>query len=75
MTNDDVNTTKGRYYIDVKFNSLLANSSVIIAQKEPVLMYLTDTASSDMKLRVQTLTAFTPVSAGWIDIAFNLLQL
>lgn len=75
MTNDDANTTKGRHYIDIKFNSLLANSTTILGIKEPVALYITDPASADLKLRVQTLTAFTPVSAGWIDIAFTLLQL
>lgn len=72
--NDDDNTTKGRHYIDVKFNSLLTGSSVLIAQQSPMWNFVCDAASKDMKLRLQALTAFTPVANGWIDLSFTVTQ-
>lgn len=75
MTNDDANTTKGRHYIDVKMNSILAGSTTILAQKEPIWQYVCAGDSKDMKLRIQTLTSFTPTSAGWIDVALTLIEL
>ncbi|HAQ19598.1 MAG TPA: hypothetical protein DCR40_10265 [Prolixibacteraceae bacterium] len=75
MTNSTANITNGRHYIDVKFNSLLAGSSSVLGQNSPVWNYVCDAASKDLKLRVQTLTAFTPTSGGFIDFTFTLTQL
>jgi len=74
MINSDENTTKGRHYIDIKFNSLLSDSTVLIAQKSVLWNFVCDAASKDLKLRIQALTAFTPVANGFIDLAFIVTQ-
>lgn len=74
MTNSVANTQKGRRYIDVTFDALLAGSDAVVAQVQPFFSYMCDVASKDLLMRVQTLSAFTPTSAGWIDFDFTITQ-
>ena len=75
MTNLDANTALGRQYIDVTFGPLLAGSAVIIGQVAPMLLMQCDAAHSDIQQTIQTLATFTPVSGGFIDLTYTLLQL
>jgi len=68
------NTQKGGFYIDITFDPLLAGSDVVLGHVQPFASYVCDTASSALLMRVQTLAAFTPTSAGWIDFDFTLTQ-
>ena len=74
LTNDEANITIGRHYIDLKFNSLLSGSTVVLAQKSPMWSFVCNAATKDMKLRVQVLNAFTPIANGYIDFTFTLIQ-
>ena len=75
MTNLDANTALGRQYIDVTFGPLLAGSAIILGQVAPMLLMQCDAAHSDIQQTIQTLATFTPVSGGFIDLTYTLLQL
>lgn len=75
FTTMDANTAAGRTSIDVTFGSLLTGSDVIIGQVSPMLLMQCDVAHADIQQVIQTLATFTPVSGGFIDFTYTLLQL
>jgi len=75
FTTMDANTAAGRTSIDVTFGSLLTGSDVIIGQVSPWLLMQCDVAHADIQQVIQTLATFTPVSGGFIDFTYTLLQL
>ena len=75
MTTMDANTTTGRTFIDMTFGPLLTGSDIIIGQVSPMVLMQCDASHNDIQQLVQTLATFAPVSGGFIDFTFTLLQL
>lgn len=60
-------------YIDVEMDALLGSSTSVIGQVSVIKEY--KCADTSLFALVQTITGFTPTSAGKLDIMFNVLKL
>lgn len=70
----DTNTTKGRWYADVTFNSFITGDGVVVGQADIYRQVTCSPSSRDLKMRVQTLSACTTISAAFFDFDFTITQ-
>ena len=70
-----VDKSKLLFYVDVTMDALLANSTTVVGHVDLDKQYQTSLASTSLFAAIQTVTGFTPTSAGNITVSISVLKL
>jgi len=73
--NSYANSAKRCFYVDVTFDALLAGSDTVIGIVDISKEYITKVGGNSLYCLLQTLTSFTPTSAGKIYVGLSVVKL